>query len=211
MKNKIGFILFFFPLLQCWADFKLNVERFEQKYQYSCETAALRIVLNFHGIQLSEDEIIKRMPFESTENKNGVWGDPDKGFVGKIDGHSSSESYGIHWKPLKELATHWKKAELLEQGTKEDLISNLMDKKPIIVWIYTGKKTPLQWKTTTGKPVKALLEEHTVVISGFKGNKYQVEGFYISDPSKKNVKFLETSKFLEVWSGFENKGLVVQP
>lgn len=55
---------------------------FLQKYNLSCEIAALRIVLeNITKKTITEDEIFLNLPTFSGEKKGDIWGDPDRYFV----------------------------------------------------------------------------------------------------------------------------------
>lgn len=213
MSFKLLFSLsVLFQALTSKADVQLPVKRLEQKYQFSCETAALATVLNYYGVNVTEDQIISKMPFDKTKHQENIWGDPDQGFVGDINGKSGDVSYGIHWNPMKKVASNWMKAEVLKAGKVEDLVDQLNNKRPVIIWVYTGEKKPLKWKTPKGKTISALLEEHTVVVSGYKESKNTLSGFYIVDPAKnKSSRFVALGEFKKYWEGFGNKGLIVYP
>jgi hypothetical protein len=58
----------------------------KQEHALSCEAATLKMALSVFGADVSESEILKYLPYDKTPKKNGVWGDPNKGFVGKVDG-----------------------------------------------------------------------------------------------------------------------------
>lgn len=84
---------------------KLDVPLVKQKRSLSCEAAALASALNYFGIDVTEERIIDQMPFDKTKKKDDVWGDPDSGFVGDIDGRSILSGYGIYWKPIAKLSS----------------------------------------------------------------------------------------------------------
>ncbi len=76
---------------------------FLQKYKLSCEIAALTMTINsFSGRQISEDDIIASLPvFPWPLSPAGIWGDPDREFVGSYHGSQRLQTgYGIYELPL---------------------------------------------------------------------------------------------------------------
>jgi uncharacterized protein YvpB len=70
-----------------------------QKYSLSCEIAAMRAVYRALGYKRTEDQIITTLPFYNKpyDETTGIWWDPDKEFVGLIDGSQSKKTgYGIY-------------------------------------------------------------------------------------------------------------------
>lgn len=190
--------------------FELAVKFHKQEHSLSCEAATLKMVLDFYGLNVSESEIIKKMPFDPTPKNNGVWGDPDKGFVGNIDGRMPSTGYGIHWKPLAETARNWRGAEIIEGGLAGDLTRHLLAGRPVIVWGYLGRGRPLSWQTPDGKKVSAINGEHTRVVYGFRGSPENPDGFFLMDPTY-GAMYWEKNVFLRNWDAFGRSGIVVYP
>jgi hypothetical protein len=89
---------------------KLPLVFLKQERELSCEASALRMALRFQGVDLSESELVARMPFDRTPRTRhspaalDVWGDPDQGFVGDMDGKMGETGYGIHWNGVAALA-----------------------------------------------------------------------------------------------------------
>ena len=78
-------------------------------------------------------------------------------------------------------------------GTTEELFQN----NPIITWGYTSLSAPYTWKTSAGTIVKAFKGTHSRVLTGFKGEKENPIGFYISDPlSGKKNEYWSTAKLV---------------
>lgn len=193
-------------------EFKLSVPLKMQKYKFSCEAAALRSVLSFYKIELDEDTIIDLMPKDPTLHKGNTWGDPDIGFVGDIHASNSFDSYGIHWNALAKFAEKWKKPFIITDGTIQMLISHLIQNRPIIVWIYSGDGptigTPMYWTTSSGKKIKAISGEHTVVVIGFSGPKENPLKIIVNDPIQ-GEREIDALEFLKMWSSFGRKGLIL--
>lgn len=188
---------------------KLNITYLHQKYRLSCEAATLRMVLNFHNISLTEEDIIKQMPFDKTKKDKNTWGDPDVGFVGDIDGISLKTGYGIHWTPMAKLASNWRKTIVLDRASLRDLTYSILKEQPAIIWVYDGKGTPSFWLTSKGKKVSAIEDEHTVIVYGFEGPEDHPLGFYIMDPDH-GPTFWDSTKMNLLWESFNRTGIVVQ-
>ena len=90
-----------------------------QHYSLSCEIAALRIILWWLGIVVSENDIFSEISiFNSPYMAWGIWGDPDREFVGLYTGSQSKKTgYGIYEKPL---ATYTKKYDLVTEIINQD-------------------------------------------------------------------------------------------
>jgi len=163
---------------------KLPVPYAHQEHSLSCEIACLKMALNYHGAQVNERELIKLLPFDATQKDKGIWGDPNQGFVGDIDGDMPVNGYGVYWEPIAQVGRHWRKTEILEAGSVQDLTANLLAKRPIVIWGYsgTGAARKMDWNTPSGKKVTAISGEHTRVVTGFAGDRQSPEVFFILDP-----------------------------
>ncbi len=87
------------PMLDTSSSYRF----FLQKYNLSCEIAALRMLLeSARWIIVTEEEIIQVLPrYTQPLTGSGVWGDPDREFVWDILGSQYAKTgYGIYEKPL---------------------------------------------------------------------------------------------------------------
>lgn len=83
---------------------------FLQKYNLSCEIAALRIVLETISKKtITEDEIFSNLPTFPGEKQGDIWGDPDRYFVWDIRGKQSNfTGFWVYAPPLQDfLKTKW--------------------------------------------------------------------------------------------------------
>jgi len=192
------------------GDVKLALKFHRQEHSLSCEAAALKMVLDFHGLNISESEIISKIAVDPTPRSGDVWGNPHLGFVGNIDGKMMVDGYGVYWEPIAVATSRWKKVRIIKNGLAEDLIEHLSDGRPIIVWGYLGRGQPVNWKTPEGETVWAVNGEHTRVVYGFKGSAKNPDGFFVMDPIY-GVSYWEKSKFLRNWDSFGRMGVVVYP
>jgi uncharacterized protein YvpB len=190
------------------SELKLAVKYHHQEHELSCEAAALKMVLDFYGLQMSESEILKKIPVDKTPYKKGIWGDPDLAFVGDVDAKGPFTGYGIHWRGLKSVTDQWKKTDVLEGANVKDLTAHLEKGRPIIIWGYQSVLEYLKWKTKTGREVTAIRNEHTRVVFGFHGRRESPDGFYVMDPEE-GARLWPLKEFLENWNSFGRSGIVL--
>lgn len=189
---------------------KLPVPYSHQEHSLSCEIACLKMALNYQGAHVGEPELIKLMPFDATTKENGVWGDPSQAFVGDIDGDSGTTGYGVYWEPIAKVGQHWRKTKIIENGSVQELTANLLAKRPIVIWGYSGtgvfKKN--DWNTKSGKTVTAISGEHTRVVTGFVGDPQNPEAFFIHDPYFGEI-IWSREELEKNWQSLGNHGVVV--
>ncbi len=189
---------------------KLPVPYSHQEHTLSCEIACLKMALNYQGAQVSERELIELLPFDATQNDKGVWGDPNQGFVGDIDGEGGVNGYGVYWEPIAQVGRHWRKTQILEAGSVQDLTANLVAKRPIVIWGYSGNGVfkKIDWNTPSGERVSAISGEHARVVTGFAGDRQRPEVFFVLDPIFGELVW--SSEELEKnWQSLGNHGVVV--
>jgi uncharacterized protein YvpB len=155
---------------------QLEVPFRKQQHALSCEMASLRSALEGVGVKVTEAELLKALPRDPTPKKTisrGVftWGDPNKGFVGNVDGRMPSTGYGVHADPVAELASQYAEATRLKSNDAEALTRAIDAGHPVIVWSVLGSRpSKITWKTPDGTTVNAAMYEHSLVVSGYKRN-----------------------------------------
>ena len=158
----------------------------EQDHALSCEVAALKMALAARGERVSESDLIDAVGFDTTPKQQFagriVWGDPQQGFVGDIDGRMPSTGYGVHWNPIARAAKQWRDARAVEGITPRELATEIAAGYPAIVWGYLGGGKPYEWQTPAGVTVRTALHEHTFTVYGFRGTPDNPEGFLLMDP-----------------------------
>ncbi len=88
-------------LLTPTIDLSLSYRLAIQDYSLSCEIAALRILLDRFDIRVTESEIFARIPQYPYVYSGGIWGDPDREFVGYYTGGQTRQTgYGVYERPL---------------------------------------------------------------------------------------------------------------
>ncbi len=189
---------------------QLDIPLHYQEHSLSCEVAALKMALNYLGVTITESELIKNLPFDNTGNlsSNNIWGDPEKGFVGSIDGKMPKSGYGVYETPIANLASKYRKALPLEKANLTEILQAVFEKKAVIVWGYTGSGVPITWKTDDGREIKAVFGEHVRVISGFSGTVANPSNIWLLDPIYGKIR-MSKDQFLKNWATLDNRAVIV--
>lgn len=182
------------------VEVRLNVPRDKQDYSLTCEASAASMVANFYGVPLSEWEIIAAL--QRDEN-------PNLGFRGRLDGAPGGlVDYGVYAEPIRKiLVAHGLKATLVEDGL--DGIRRALDRRhPVIAWVTFKLRAeqPVEITLSSGKKVKMVNYEHTVVVTG-----YNEKGFWVNDPYDGQEYFYTTADFARAFGYLDNMALEVAP
>lgn len=165
------------------------------------------MLLKYHGINITPDDIIKELPKGYIPyKKNGVTygGNPEVEFVG--DPYSNN-SYGVYEKPIAEIANKFKSGIIIATGTDFNNILKIVGiGKPVIVWTSMYLAVPYISKSwvyeVTGEKIEWKANEHAVVIIGYTKDKV-----IISDPLDGQMKYQALSIFRERYNYFGEKAL----
>jgi len=160
-----------------------NVPFFQQlpELPRGCEVTSLAMLLRYAGAQVDKMTLAKEValvPF----NQNGLYGDPNEGFVGDMY-TKSKPGYGVYHKPILDLSRKYflERAIDLTGRNINDIYTLIQLGSP--VWVITNVTfKPLDeskfqtWKTSS-RELKITYYEHSVVIVG-----YDKDSVYINDP-----------------------------
>lgn len=190
---------------------KMNIPYHKQEHSLSCEIASLKMALNYYGVVATESELLNLLPFDTRlpRSKNNVWGDPDLGFVGNIDGKIPNGGYGVYEKPIYDLAyTFGRTAIILSKQPLSAILTEVEAGHPAIVWGTLASGKDISWVTKSGKKIHAIYGEHARVISGFDGTPENPTKIFLLDPIYGEI-IMSKEKFLENWGLLNNKAVVV--
>ena len=176
-------------------------------YPTGCESVALTILLRYHGVSVTPDEVISLLPKGPVPyNKNGVvyGGNPELEFIGNP---YSLNSYGVYEKPLAEVANKFKPGINIATGTSfEDILKIVGTGKPVVVWTSMGLAAPYlstSWiYEPTGERIYWKANEHAVVLIG-----YTADRVIISDPIGGTMKYQSLTIFKERYNYYGKKAL----
>ena len=162
----------------------------------SCEAASLQMALESKGIFESQNQLLDLIGVSEPKQsytKDGVliWGDPNLGFVGDVQGIFSTKEeglrgatgWGVNNGPIATVAQMFRPESKAYTGfTAEQIIAELDNHNPVIYWHVPDSYAPgsVTYQTPAGKDI-TFLRNHVAVISGYK----IIDGqtfFMVSDP-----------------------------
>lgn len=189
----------------------LDIPMHWQEKKLSCEAASLKMALNFKGTAISEKTIMEKIGFDLTPRNGNVWGDPNKSFVGDIDGSSCRTGYGVSWDPVAEAARNWNDAKSFSGWSLQDLTEEIRSGNPVIVWgtIPVKQLTDCSWYTPEGKYIKAFRETHVRLVIGYTGPAANPTKIIMNDPLS-GVLYWSAEKFMSNWKEFGYSGVAVR-
>ncbi len=176
-----------------------------QLWNSSCEIAAATVALGMIGVQVSEADLIVRLPMdERLPDVRGSavlrWGDPNQAFVGSLDGDlpwnpgvaAPGYSYGVYAGPLSKAVSAFDPEVTGAAGiTPDRLKAALAAGRPVVVWLpdqarYRQLPDALRggtWQAWDGTPVHFNFREHTQVLVGYGPDGYRIAnvGYQLTD------------------------------
>jgi len=190
---------------------RLAVPYHHQEHRLSCEVASLLMALNYKGANVTEGELIKQLPVSDPgpRQAGNVWGDPNNGFVGNIDGSMPNTGYGVYEQPIYDLAAKYRSAKIMTGATLSDLISELGNGNPVVVWgVSAAKSSDISWKTPAGKIIAAQMDEHARTLIGYTGASNQPQLLILLDPIYGEIR-MKAADFLSNWQLLGNRAVAV--
>lgn len=189
----------------------LNVPTYSQKYVLSCEFADIRMALAYRGINKTEDQLIAETPFDNTPHKGSVWGDPNVGFVGDVDGTWFGSGYGAYHPVVAGEISKYRPTQTHVGWNVNSLAAEIKAGNPVLIWGCTSCLGPTYWKTPAGKQIRAYKHYHIYVVNGYKGSVKNPTHFIVKDsrPGWGEVT-LTKAAFLQKWRAFNYTAVVVK-
>lgn len=148
----------------------------KQIYPNNCETAALQMLLASEGVKRSQVLLQQKLrrdgPIDPGTAADGskAWGDPEFGFVGRVEGGGVAGGFGVYPKPLIELAQRWVNPVDLTAVQPQVIYRHLLAGHAVLAWIGLSVGPYETWRGPRGEPVKVNWGEHTVLLRGLRGD-----------------------------------------
>jgi uncharacterized protein YvpB len=195
--------------------FLFQVPFHRQEHALSCEVASLRSALLGIGVDVPEWDLWLELPKDPAPKtwtaERLVWGDPNRGFVGDVNGRMPSTGYGVFVEPLSSVANLHASSSRIRVDDPKAIDAALSKGYPIIVWSALGRSPFVTtWETPEGTEVKAPIYEHTLVVVGYRGSSDWIEGLYVID-SLTAIRYETWDEFQYRTSFFDHVGLEVAP
>ncbi len=148
----------------------LSVARQKQGHNLSCESSAASMAAQYHGVPLSESEVLAALPM----NDN-----PHLGFRGNVDGPTGGiEDYGVYAGPILEILNGQGLHAWPVEGGLEGIRAAIARGNPVIAWVTYDCQPQIPTTTSIdGQEVTLVPFQHAVVVTG-----YNDQGFWANDP-----------------------------
>lgn len=187
---------------------KLGVPAYLQQHSLSCELAALKMVLAFRGINISEESLLAQVGVDNTPHVGNTWGNPYTLFVGNVDGRQMVDGYGVYWGPIARVARNYRQAQEFESWNVSQLTTELVRGNPVVIWAYSRNGSKTSWNTPGGQYIYAVRGEHAVTVVGFVGPVEDPTQIIVNDPLVGQV-YWPRSLFDSKWASFNQSGVVI--
>ncbi len=187
---------------------RVDVPIVQQVFQNNCETAALSMLLATVGVnqdqEVLQEQIAKSPPLDPETGSNGemIWGDPNKGFVGRPPGGGPAGGFGVYEKPVLDLAARWADPVDLSSRQPAELYERLRQGHPVMTWIGLSDGPYETWVTPEGAEVTVNFGEHTVVLTGIAGDR-----LFVNDPLDGLRKVWTKAEFEAKWDLLDRRAI----
>ena len=176
---------------------RLTVERQQQSHNLSCESSSASMAAQYHGVQLSEEEVLAALPYNAN---------PHLGFRGNVDGPTGGTvDYGVYAGPVLDILNARGLRAVRVTGGLEGIRAAISRGNPVIAWVtYNCQLGAPQIELIDGQEVTLVPYQHVVVVTG-----YNSEGVWANDPWDGQEDFYTTSDFARAMSYFGNMAIEV--
>lgn len=176
---------------------RLVVPLQKQSRNLSCESCAASMAAQYHGVPLSEAEVLSALP--RADN-------PYLGFRGNVDGSPGGiEDYGVYAGPILDiLNAKGLRAEMVEGGM-EGIKAAISGGQPVIAWItYNCQYSTPVTRTIDDAIVSMVPYQHAVVVTG-----YDDDGVWANDPWDGQEDFYAAADFERALAYFNEMAIKV--
>ncbi|MEZ5077284.1 MAG: C39 family peptidase [Solirubrobacterales bacterium] len=180
---------------------RINAPIVKQAYPNNCETAALQMLLATRGVDRSQTELQRKLRRDGPLDPRGaadgtkIWGDPQFGFVGRVEGGGVAGGFGVYPKPLIELANRWVRPVDLSSRSPQAIFRRLLAGHAVLVWIGLSDGPYESWRGPRGERVTVNWGEHTVLLRGLSGDQ-----LLVNDPLVGESVLWSRAEFRERWA-----------
>lgn len=191
----------------------VQVPYIKQKYTLSCEFASMEMVLKYFGkTDIDQDMLIAKVGFADPikprfEGEKMIWGDPDKGFVGDVNGWfydrkngiKGATGWGISTVPVVKVMSEFFPRTYSQKGSLGSLRANLKNGNPVMIWHVTDEAFTQStvFYTPEGK-MYTLRQYHVAVVVGYSVDTNGVVTYTINDPDA-GVLTVSEEKLERMW------------
>lgn len=174
-----------------------------------CEITALAMLLNFHDVEVTKNELAEEIHVVDYQNEDGNYGDPNEGFVGDMTGDYGA-GYFVYHEPIFEVAVEQVPDDMtvidFSGGSFEEIQYYLSIGSP--VWVitttnYAATNDLETWNTENGD-VEISMSEHSVLLTG-----YDETSVYLNDPYGNENYQTDLKDFVASWEQMDSQAITI--
>ena len=172
-----------------------------QLYTLDCESQAAVDWARFFGVTIKEHKFIDRLP---------VSDDPEKGFVGNINGEMGQippRDYGVYPGPVAKLLREYGlNASAVKDWDLQSLKQEIAAGRPVIVWIVNlpFAVNPSDYTASNGNTTIVAPFQHTWIVTGYNSGSFTI----VDSEWTYNVL---TQTFIERWNALGKRAIILVP
>lgn len=172
-----------------------------QAFPLDCESRSAVDWAKFFGKTINEINFFNKLPHSDN---------PDKGFVGNVNGTWGKippNDYGVHAEPVAQVLRDYGLSAHAHRPLSWDALrSEISNNHPVIVWIVDSISNgiPIYYLPDDGLWTIVAKYEHTVIITGYTPTT-------VSYLNGDTITTKKVDQFLDSWSALENMAIVTYP
>lgn len=172
-----------------------------------CEVTALAMILQYHEIPVTKNELADKLPVVPIYYEDGLHGNPNEGFVGDVTG--SDYGFCVYHGPIAALASEYVPSGRVEDisGQDFDAVIAALDLGYPVWAVTTTTFLPDDdlevWQTPTG-PVNISYIMHSVAIVG-----YDLDSIYINNPYGQKDQKINRQNFILAWDQMGKQAIFI--
>jgi uncharacterized protein YvpB len=176
---------------------RLSVGRQRQNHNLSCESSAVSMAANYHGLDLTEADVLAALPLDDN---------PHLGFRGDVDGPTGGiEDYGVYAGPVLEVLSDQGLRAWATEGGLAGIQAALARGNPVIAWVtYDCQPSTPVTVAIRDQEVTLVPWQHVVVVTG-----YNHEGVWANDPLDGKEDFYANADFERAMGYFGDMAIEV--
>lgn len=181
------------------SDMAVTVLR--QAQRNTCESAALSMLLQAAGVRAGQRALQSRLPRSGpldpiVSDGARVWGDPERGFVGRANGGGTAGGFGVYPPPVAALArTYLPSAKNITAASPKTIYARVRAGRPVMAWLGLADGPYASWSAPSGQPITVNLNEHTVVLVGITASGM----LRVADPLDGTAQLVPRAAFEVMW------------
>ena len=180
-----------------------------QAQKNTCESAALSILLATKRVRVDQNQLQRELPRSGPLDPRGtgpdrVWGDPERGYVGRPDGGGTDGGFGVYQRPVAAVAArHGVRLADLSGRAPGDVYERLRAGRAVMVWVGLTDGPYGEWLSPGGRRVSVNFGEHTVVLNGLTED----GAIRVSNPLEGTAELWTRETFELMWDRLDRRAL----